>query len=88
MLFMVIEHFKSGDPNAVGERFRARGRMMPENVIYHTNWMAETGSCCYQIMEAPDREALGPWLHAWKDLVDFEVVPVLTSADFWARSSS
>ena len=30
MLFMVIEHFKNGDPKPVGERFRQRGRMMPD----------------------------------------------------------
>jgi hypothetical protein len=36
-------------------------------------------------MEAPGEEALRPWLAAWSDLTDFEVVPVVTSAQFWAK---
>jgi hypothetical protein len=35
-------------------------------------------------MEAPDRESLNPWIAAWKDVVEFEVIPVQTSAGFWA----
>jgi len=38
----------------------------------------------FQIMEASDLESLEPWITAWHDLVDFEVVPVQTSAEFWA----
>jgi hypothetical protein len=36
-------------------------------------------------MSAPNRETLDHWIARWSDLVDFEVVPVLTSAEFWAR---
>src|SRR5215472_4179567 len=82
MLFMVIEHFKNADPKPIGERFQRLGRMLLEGVIYHTSWVdAESARCC-QIMEAPDRESLNPWIAAWEDLVDFEVVPVQPSADF------
>lgn len=35
-------------------------------------------------MEAPDGAALDAWIARWNDLVDFEVYPVVTSADFWA----
>jgi hypothetical protein len=35
-------------------------------------------------MEASDRELLNPWIAAWDDLAEFEVVPVQTSAEFWA----
>lgn len=86
MLFMVIERFRAGNPDAVGQRFRARGRLMPEGspITYVASWMTADGAACYQIMEAPDAAALEPWMNAWRDLVDFEVVPVLTSADFWA----
>jgi hypothetical protein len=34
-------------------------------------------------MEAASAEALQPWIDAWGDLADFEVIPVLTSAEFW-----
>ena len=71
MLFMVIEHFKNGDPKPVGERFRQSGRMLPEGVVYLASWIDSPNSRCFQIA-------------AWNDLVDFEVVPVQTSAEFWA----
>ncbi len=85
MLFMVIERFRSGNPLAVGERFQRLGRLMPENLglTYVTSWMATGGDSCYQVMQAPDRAALDPWLASWTDLVDFEVVPITPSAEFW-----
>lgn len=76
MLFMVIEHFKNGDPKPIGDRFRVHGRMLPENVVYHASWIDTQNSRCFQIMESPDRESLEPWIAAWADLVDFEVIPV------------
>jgi hypothetical protein len=53
MLFMVIESFKRGDPAPVGERFKVCGRMLPDGVTYQASWIDETGSRCFQIMEAP-----------------------------------
>ena len=88
MLFMVIEHFKNGDSAAIGERFRRSGRMLPEDVIYYASWIDSLNSRCFQIMEAPDRKLLNQWITAWDDLVDFEVVPVQTSAEFWTTSKA
>ena len=82
MLLMVIEHFK--DVAAIGERFKAGGRMLPEGVIYLSSWVDTAHNRCFQLMEAPHEEALRPWIDAWSDLADFEVVPVTTSTDFWA----
>jgi hypothetical protein len=88
MLFMVIESFKHGDPAPIDERFRSHGRMLPEGVIYHTSWMESNGARCFQLMEAADPELLDGWIRHWDDLVDFEIVPVLASADYWdARAS-
>ena len=88
MLFMVIERFKNRDAGPVGERFRRQGRMLPEGVAYHASWMDWSGDRCFQIMEAPHAESLATWISRWDDLVDFEIVPVLTSADFWSRAQS
>jgi hypothetical protein len=85
MLFMVIEQFENGDVKTIGERFRRKGRMLPVGVSYHASWIDAQNGRCFQIMEAPDRESLDPWIAAWDDLVDFDVVPVQTSADFWPR---
>ena len=85
MLFMDIERFKSGDARPIGERFKLSGRMLPDGVTYHASWVDSAGSRCYQIMEAPDAESLNAWTSRWHDLVDFEIVPVLISSDFWAK---
>jgi hypothetical protein len=85
MLFMVIERFKGGNAKRVGERFRRDGRLLPEDVVYVSSWVNTEGSRCFQLMEAPDRQALGLWMARWADLVEFEVHPVVTSADFWSE---
>jgi hypothetical protein len=84
MLFMVIERFKHGDARSVGERFRHCGRMLPDGLAYHASWVDLAGSRCFQIMEAPHRDLLNTWVGRWDDLVEFEVIPVQTSDDFWS----
>ncbi len=84
MLFMVIERFKGGNAGPVGERFTKTGRMLPEGVAYQTSWVDSAGTRCFQVMEAPDLELLKIWASHWDDLIDFEIVPVLTSAEFWS----
>ncbi len=68
----------------MGERFKQRGRMLPDDVQYQVSWLVPDGSVCYQIMEAPSQESLMKWVRCWDDVVDFEVVPVLTSQEFWS----
>jgi hypothetical protein len=81
MLFMVVEQFKNGDAVPVYRRFREQGRMVPAGVNYISSWVTADLARCFQIMEAPDRSALDQWLVRWMDLVEFEVVPVITSAE-------
>ena len=83
MLFMVIERFK--DARAIGERFERMGRMLPDGVVYHASWVEPSGARCFQIMEAQDAALLQAWVGRWQDLADFEIVPVLTSQQFWAE---
>ena len=87
MLFMVIERFKHGDARLIGERFKREGRMLPEGVTYHTSWVDAVGDRCFQVMEAPRPESLSPWVSRWDDLVDFEIIPVMTSGEFWSKGS-
>lgn len=86
MLLMVVERFKGGGIEAVGERFRARGRMMPDDVSYVSSWLDPRGTVCYQLMEAPGLDSLKPWMSQWDDLMDFEAIPVMASAEFWANA--
>jgi len=83
---MVIERFKHGDSRLVGERFRREGRMLPEGVIYHASWMDLRGTRCFQLMEAPHLELLMTWANSWIDLVEFEIVPVTTSREYWSQT--
>ncbi|MFM9959431.1 MAG: DUF3303 domain-containing protein [Phycisphaerales bacterium] len=85
MLFFVIERFRLGDYPAVGERFRAKGRMMPAGVEFIASWITPDGTTCFQAMSAPDRAALDAWTANWVDLVDFEVHRVEHPPEFWAR---
>ena len=78
---MVIEHFHNGDAVPVYDRFRLQGRLAPEGLTYVASWVNEDLSTCYQVMETKERELLDQWIANWKDIVDFTVVPVMTSAE-------
>ena len=81
MLFMIIEHFKNGDAVPVYRRYREQGRLAPTGLNYVSSWVTSDLTRCFQIMESPDRALLDQWLGQWADLVDFDVVPVITSAE-------
>ena len=81
MLFMIVERFRNGDPVPVYRRFRDRGRMTPDGVEYVASWVDLEFATCYQVMRAESSEALEPWLAQWRDLVDFDVIPVRESRE-------
>ena len=87
MLYMVLERFKNGDAGPVYQRFREHGRMTPDGLTYISSWVDEKMQLCFQLMETDDRALIDVWISRWKDLVDFEVFPVMTSAEASARSS-
>ena len=81
MLFMVVERFRTPGAVDVYRRARDQGRMLPDGVRYVSSWVDLDFTCCFQLMEAEAASALDPWIERWRDLVDFEVIPVRTSAD-------
>lgn len=81
MQYMVVEHFRNGDPVPVYRRFREQGRMAPDGLRYVAGWVAEDLRRCYQIMECEDPALLLQWTAHWADVIEFEVIPVITSAD-------
>jgi hypothetical protein len=80
MLYMIIESFRNRDPVPVYRRFRDQGRLAPEALKYISSWVTTDMSRCYQLMECEDRRLLDEWIRRWSDLVDIEVIPVITSA--------
>jgi hypothetical protein len=83
--FLVVESFRNGDPVPVYRRFRDQGRLAPDGVRYVDSWVTNDLTRCFQVMECDDRELLMQWIARWEDLVEFEVLPVVTSAEARAR---
>jgi len=78
---MIVERFKNQDPVPVYRRFREQGRLAPEGLRYISSWVDEKLERCFQLMETSDRSQLEEWMAKWSDLVDFEVYPVISSAE-------
>ena len=81
MLFMVIERFRDRDAKAVYRRLRDQGRGAPEGLTYVGSWIEASFHRCFQLMECDDARLLQQWVAFWSDLVEFEIVPVVPSAD-------
>jgi hypothetical protein len=80
VLYMVIETFREGAA-PVYQRARERGRLMPDGLEYRGSWVTADLRRCFQVMECEDPALLEQWMTNWRDLVDFEIVPVVTSED-------
>jgi len=81
MRYMVIETYLPG-PGPVYARAAAEGRMLPDGLHYVESWVEADGlGRCFQLMETDDPELLDEWIARWSDLVAFEVVPVVSSAE-------
>ena len=78
---MIIERFKNGDAGPVYQRFRDRGRLAPPGLSYVSSWVDAKIEVCYQVMETEDRSLIDQWIANWADLVDVEVIPVITSKE-------
>ena len=85
MLYMVIEHYKARDPVPVYRRFAQLGRLAPPGLTYVASWVEASLSRCYQVMETDDPVLLEQWMAAWSDIVEFDIIPVITSAEAAAR---
>ena len=81
MQFVIVERFRGGDPVPVYRRFRDRGRLAPDGLRYVNSWVSTDLTTCYQVMECEDRALLDQWLGNWSDIVQFEVIPVISSAE-------
>jgi hypothetical protein len=74
--YMVIETFSPGRKDDVYERFRQRGRMLPDGLLYVDSWLEKDGDRCFQLMETNDPALFDEWFEHWKDLGTIEVVEI------------
>jgi len=81
MLYMVVERFKEGTAREIYRRFRKKGRMMPEGLEYISSWTDLNFKVCYQVMQTEQIALFDRWIENWSDLIEFEIVPVRTSAE-------
>ena len=81
MFYMIIESYHPGKVKELYKRFDEKGRMMPQGLTYINSWINEEVNTCYQLMESPSVEKLQEWISHWNDLVDFEIIPVISSAE-------
>jgi hypothetical protein len=88
MLYMVIEHFRDRNALPVYRRFRDQGRLAPAGLEYVASWVTRDLQRCFQIMECEDPALLTEWMARWEDLVEFEVIPVVTSSEAAASVAS
>jgi flavodoxin len=80
MQYMIIEKFYPNKVKQLYKRFEEKGRQLPERVNYINSWINEDVTICYQVMESDTKEKINEWIKHWNDLADFEVIPVITSA--------
>jgi len=81
MLFMVIETFRNQDAKSVYRRFRDKGRLMPDGLVFVGSWVSADLDRCFQLMETGDVALLQRWVAEWADLTHFEIVPVLPGTE-------
>lgn len=86
MRYMVIETFRLGQAAAIYRRLDESGRQMPAGLTYAGSWITDDLKRCYQVMESDDPRLLDEWISHWADLMEFDVVPVISSAEAKAKA--
>lgn len=81
MLFMVVERFKNRDAKAIYTRLQEKGRMMPDGLKYVGSWIEDNFDRCFQLMECDDPQLFEQWTVHWRDIMDVEIVHVVSSAE-------
>lgn len=89
MRYMVVETFLQG-PKPVYRIVAEHGRMLPEGLRFVDSWIDERSlDRCFQLMETDDPRLFEEWAQAWSrwgDLIEFDVIPVIDTAEAARRS--
>jgi len=74
--YMIVEHFHEGAQNQIYERFKAKGRMLPDGLYYIDSWLSSDSNICFQLMATDNKTLFEEWFQHWNDLTDFEIHPL------------
>ncbi len=55
--------------------------MIPPGLEFVSSWIDIDLTICYQLMRTDDFSLFQLWTEKWKDLMEFEIVAVRTSAE-------
>ena len=60
---------------------------MPTGLDYVDSWVEADFNRYFQLVKSDDPTLIGQWIAQWDDLLDFEIVPVVTSKDAAAHAA-
>ncbi len=83
--YLIIETYKTGKTEEIYQRYSEKGRMISRGIDYINSWLTDDLQKCYQIMTSDSEEKLLEWTKHWKDLMGFEIVPVISSNEAQVR---
>jgi hypothetical protein len=67
---------------------REHDRALPEGLRYLEGWIEANFDRCFQLMECDDALLFQKWVLQWRDLAEFEIVPVSISKEVRALFSA
>jgi hypothetical protein len=78
---MVIEKYKNNNSKAVYTRVQEKGRMIPDGLRYINSWVEANLGRCFQLMDCDQVDLFQQWIVHWNDLIEFEIIPVVSSKE-------
>jgi hypothetical protein len=60
---------------------RENGRALPKGLQYLESWIEANFDRCFQLMECDDALLVQKWDWQWRDLAEFEIVPLSPSKE-------
>ena len=75
----VLGFRRQAEPGFEATRLGEQGRALPDGLHHVESWVEANFDRCFQLMECDDVTLLQKWILQWRDLMEFEIVPVSPS---------
>ena len=79
--YMIVERFHDGAQEKIYQRFKEKGRKLPEGLYYIDSWLSSDTNICFQIMATNNSNLFEEWFQHWHDLTDFDIHPLNDKPD-------